>query len=341
MNNRMHLGKTADSRTRAKSKPQEHNRTNSCLLTPNSELQTFADYLLMKNYSTTTIKRYMNDAEVFLKWAAQENIPHEFIVYSDVLHYIQGRKKNLNQRSVSAMLNSLKHYFNFLEKTGQYNENPTTQIKIHGIKRRILYDILSHQELESLYNNFVIPGEESSTRNQNWFKSSVIVSKRNKVILGLMIYQGLNTHELGALTEKDLKLREGKIYIAGSRRSNEREMKLEAHQVLDIMEYQLKIRSDILQQSKKSSNKFFISIGNSEFFRSIIIKLVQKLHKQNSKVTSLKQIRASVITHWLKLYNLRQAQYMAGHRFVSSTEAYKINDLEDLSEEIQRYHPIV
>ena len=57
-------------------------------------------------------------------------------------------------------------------------------------------------------------------------------------------------------------------------------------------------------------------------------------------MTSLKQIRASVITNWLKHYNLRQVQIMAGHRYVSSTEAYQTNDLEDLRSGIEKYHPL-
>ena len=303
-------------------------------------MKKFTDYLLMKGYSTTSTRRYMNDTETFLKWTTKENIPNESIVYSDILHYIQGRKKKVTQLTICAELNSLKHYFNFLEKTEQITENPIIQIKIYGVKRKTLYDIFTRPESEKLYNNFEIPNENNKDKNQNWYKTSVIVSKRNKVILGLMIYQGLNTHELGELKEKDLKLREGKIHIAGSRRSNERELKLEAHQVMDIMEYQLKVRPNILQQANKNSDKLFVSAGNSEHFRSIINKLIKKLHSQNSKVKSVKQIRASVITHWLKLYNLRQVQYMAGHRFVSSTEAYLINDLDDLQEDINKYHPI-
>jgi len=47
-----------------------------------------------------------------------------------------------------------------------------------------------------------------------------------------------------------------------------------------------------------------------------------------------------MITHWLKIYNLRQAEHLCGHRFVSSTEGYLVNDLDDLSEEIEKYHPI-
>jgi integrase/recombinase XerD len=31
---------------------------------------------------------------------------------------------------------------------------------------------------------------------------------------------------------------------------------------------------------------------------------------------------------------------MAGHRYVSTTEGYLVNDLEDLSEEITKFHPM-
>lgn len=246
----------------------------------------------------------------------------------------------VKQRTISIQINSLKHYFNFLATTGQAGENPTTQIQIRGIKRKILYDILKKSELESLYNNFELPKEDDPNKNQNWFKTAVLASKRNKVILGLMVYQGLTVYELGTLTEKDMKLREGKVFVAGSRRSEERTLTLEALQILDIMEYQLKTRNEILQQTKKKSDNFFVSTGTSEHFNNTMQKLMQKLHKQNSKVASAKQIRASVITHWLKLYNLRQAQHMAGHRFVSSTEAYLVNDLDDLSEDVIKFHPI-
>jgi len=45
------------------------------------------------------------------------------------------------------------------------------------------------------------------------------------------------------------------------------------------------------------------------------------------------------ITHWLKQYNLREVQYMAGHRYVSSTEAYPVNNMEDLRADIDQFYP--
>lgn len=97
------------------------------------------------------------------------------------------------------------------------------------------------------------------------------------------------------------------------------------------MEYSLKIRTELLKLSGKQSEKFFVSHGSSDRFNNIMQKLVKKLHSQNPKVKSAKQIHASVITYWLKVYNLLVVQYMAGHRFVSSTEAYQINNLDELT----------
>ncbi|MCP4457928.1 MAG: hypothetical protein GY816_07890, partial [Cytophagales bacterium] len=48
----------------------------------------------------------------------------------------------------------------------------------------------------------------------------------------------------------------------------------------------------------------------------------------------------SVITKWVKTHNLRKAQYLAGHRFIGSTESYQENDMEGLIEKINQYHPL-
>lgn len=44
--------------------------------------------------------------------------------------------------------------------------------------------------------------------------------------------------------------------------------------------------------------------------------------------------------YWLKHYNIREVQYMAGHRYISSTERYQQDDLESLHELIESLHPI-
>lgn len=68
--------------------------------------------------------------------------------------------------------------------------------------------------------------------------------------------------------------------------------------------------------------------------------MFDQLRKLNVKVINAKQIRSSVITHWLGQNNLRQVQYMAGHKYVSSTERYQVSSLDDLQNELKEHHPM-
>jgi len=82
--------------------------------------------------------------------------------------------------------------------------------------------------------------------------------------------------------------------------------------------------------------------GGIEFFIGIADEPVQgdgHLRRINGAVKNLDQIRGSVITHWVKVYDLRKAQYLAGHRYVSSTEDYKQQLLDELQDDVKKFHP--
>ena len=104
------------------------------------------------------------------------------------------------------------------------------------------------------------------------------------------------------------------------------------------MEYTKEVREDIKTRKQIESNRLFIP--NNNRLSNTILSIVKKLKQINNKVESSKQIRASVITNWLKQYNLRQVQVLAGHKYISSTERYLQDDLESLHEMINNFHPI-
>jgi len=322
------LGKTKDSRTRRKPKTEDAEIKVLQKILNEKEQPSFKKYLLQKGYSLQTIKSFEVVVTKYLKWLKKENIEDVSASYNDIVHYIQKLRNTVKQRTIQSETNAIKHYYNYLKELDLVKENPTLNIAVKGVKRKILYNTLNKQELEKLYNDY---------RN---IETDSLAKKRNEIIVSLLVYQGLNSTELGRLTTADLKLREGKLFINGTRRSNERTLKLESHQILDFMEYQLKTRADILAETGKETDLLFTSFGRSTKFNNIISKLLPQLKKLNKKVKSVHQIRTSVIVYWLKMYNLREVQYMAGHRYVSSTEAYLINDLDDLQEEIEKYHPI-
>ena len=99
-----------------------------------------------------------------------------------------------------------------------------------------------------------------------------------------------------------------------------------------------------LQKNKFKEGALFIEPVKKEVSERNINNRIQymfiQLKQLNPKVISAKQIRSSVITEWLRKNNLRQVQYMAGHKYVSSTERYQTNNLDDLQNELQQHHPM-
>ncbi len=68
--------------------------------------------------------------------------------------------------------------------------------------------------------------------------------------------------------------------------------------------------------------------------------MFKAIRRQNPEILHPKQIRASVITYWLKNHNLRQVQYMAGYKYISSTERYQLNNLDELQSKQEKFHPL-
>lgn len=291
----------------------------------NSTRTSFKGYLQSKEYSHASIVTYERSTEQFLQWMEKENLETNQVRYQDILAYMKfcSGKKNHSQRTVQHMVITLSHYFDYLQEAGDVKGNPTKGIKVQGVKRKTLYHILEPSELHATYHNY---------------KAETLSQKKNKVIIGMLVYQGLKTEELDRLETKDVKLKEGKVEIAGSKKGNARALQLEAHQVLDVYEYVVQTRPQILAITKQVTDKLFVSLEGGNKLRTDF--LMAQLRKQDSKVESADQLRASVIVKWLKQYNLREVQYLAGHRYISSTEAYKQNEMEGLTEEVMKFHPL-
>lgn len=56
----------------------------------------------------------------------------------------------------------------------------------------------------------------------------------------------------------------------------------------------------------------------------------------NPMIQNARQLRASVIIDWIKLYGKRKAMYMIGHKYISTTESYELQDTTELGEKINK-----
>ena len=219
----------------------------------------FKEWLLLKRYSPATVSTTIKLTEYFRSWAARENIRElEEICYQDAMMFISWSSKHgASQKTIATYLTHIRKFYDFLMSEGMVKENPVAHIKVQGIKRKVYHDILNTDELQQLYQNYPTtiqhdPGKQIPPQQKN-----IISRRRNKVILSLLIYQGLRVEEIAAINLQDLRLREGKITIHAQRRGASRTMKLESHQVYELMDYLHETRCHFLEVHGANEKFFF------------------------------------------------------------------------------------
>lgn len=301
----------------------------------------FKEWLLLKKYSPATAETTVRTVEYFRSWAATENINElEEICYQDAMMFMQWSSKHgASQKTIANYLLHLRKFYDFLKTEELVKENPVAHIKVQGIKRKVYYDILNAEELQKLYSEYPVTIEYEAGKIIPPQQKNILSRRRNKVILSLVIYQGLRVEEVAAINLQDLQLREGKITIHAQRRTAARTMKLESHQVYELMDYIHEIRKEFLK-ANEADNKLFLHWSTGNSFHNITQMMLKHLRNINSRIKNFDQIRASVITQWLKQYDLRKVQYLSGHKYVSSTESYKANNIDELQDDITKFHPL-
>ena len=292
-------------------------------------MKSYTTYLQKQGYSQSTIDSYTRQSGNFLKWCTRNHTTPERIDYKACLKYIKYlQRKQVNKKTVNHLLGIVKNYLNYLVDENHRSDNPIQKTTVRGVRRTINYNLLEADKLEDLYYSFTTANKQEQYHTYT--------AKRDKVIVGFMVYQGLDTRDIKSLQCEHLQLSKGKLYVPSTKKSNARELELKPWQIMELMEYQNEVREQLLMRLKCHTVQLF---PYGDRF-CITLTIVKKLKRFNQKVVSSKQIRASVITNWLGQYNLRKVQYLAGHRYISSTERYLQDDLENLHEIVNNVHPI-
>jgi site-specific recombinase XerD len=297
----------------------------------NNELQAFENYLFeQEKYRQSTINSHLQNINRFVEWINKSNIQEvENVQYNDLLDYVQREKeKQIDIATINLRLTSISKYFEFLKQEGSINRNPARTLRIKGKLKTIIQQPLKYAELEKLYNDYKALIKEVPTHIQ---EKSTLAHQRNIIIIGLLIWQGLHSGELEKLEVNHINLNEGIIYIPSTARSNSRELKLSTQQILTLHTY---IHGGTRDKFKVSNERLFS--GN---LHNIVQLLIEELKGINLQIKNAQHIRASVILHWLRQHNKRQVQYMAGHKYIGSTELYEVQEMESLTDALSKHHP--
>lgn len=283
----------------------------------------FEEYRNKNGYSAKSIRVQNCHVNRLKGWCINQNINLEEITYNQALQFIDSeRERGILNQSIIREINSIRIYFDYLLEIGTVKQNIIKRIRIRQNGKKVIPETLSPQQLENIYCDFInVPEWEHKTQ------TAKELHKRNVVLLGLLVYQGLTSGETAKLETNHTNLAEGKIYIPSTRKSNARTLKLQANQILPIKSYIEEFKPNpYLFQTKKHSD--------------MICKIVEKAKKNHPEIIDSRQIRTSVIMNWLKTNNIRQVQYMAGHKSIRSTEQYRTHDLTDLTKQLELFHPL-
>jgi site-specific recombinase XerD len=311
-------------------------------------MKEFIKYLQAAGLSPNTQKGYWFNTSKFIEWLDKEPINTQ---KKDVLDYLKYLKKNKLQKNATRRntLISLNHYFEYLKESKQVAVNPVNLIRLNDKNGKQLCTIFSVEQLTSLVDDFYnvyVKNFNDKHIPKNQHRHSYLTRNRNYCMLTFLAHQGLHTNELQKITMDDIDINRAKVKIRGGKRTNERVLPLEAGQIGALINYKQTIRDEILKYYSTTNDNLFLSmpkVSKSTTQQTGLMETLKPLRKQveniNSSFISFQQLRSSVITHWIKTYGLRKAQYFAGHRYIHNTEKYVPNDLESLIEDVNSYNP--
>lgn len=310
----------------------------------------FKNYLQRKGFSPSTQKSTLRIVNDFFGTSSHGQTEDLNTTKKDILNYLE-RLQNEGKQSTTRniYLRAVRYYFAFLLDSGQITSNPANFIKIRGVKRRKLHNIFTADELTRLaddyYHNF-IRNFDLEHIPESLQQYAILSRHRNYCMLTFLIYQGLSTNELNKIVVDDIDLIKATVKISAGGRTNARTLRLKAEQIGVLMHYTQSVRPQLLEHYTEETEQFFLLSSKHGYTRTTAEKYGNafnyfkiQLQSINTSFSNFKQIRASVITGWIQTEGLRKAQYYAGHRYTSSTENYLPNDIEQLSDDIEKYNP--
>lgn len=281
-------------------------------------MNTFEAYLeLVKKLRPASVAYYQYCLSHWQAWSAQQGLTAENTDYAHLLSFMEACQQNGYRKGyLNSHLLAIRYYFDYLIHQQRLDYNPASNLSIRGVKRPIPQGLLDRHALDALYEAY--PGEGQK-------------ALRNKVILGLLVFQALTTGELLRVQTSHIQLSKASMEIPPGWRTQPRSLKLEAGQIIPLQDYLSRLGGAPL---------LFTDAGQLAQLQRRLTGLMAELRGMNAQVRNGPQLRQSVITEWLKIKDIRYVQYWAGHRYVSSTERYQTQHLAALQADLNRFHPL-
>jgi len=281
------------------------------------------DYL-SQSLMQSSVESYVYDINKYKK----NNKNADKYDYQKVMQYIEVLRNQHSVNNVKRVIASIKKYYDYLIETGKRKDNPARAIRIRDGKENPiqLQDLFTEKELQIL----LVPRIERYP----------FLTKRNKIIMSLLVHQGLRIGEIENIKLTDIDLEKATIQIHKTGITNARNLPLKAEQILLLYEFINQDRNK-LKTFRNDENALLLGKLGTPITKEDVDYLISTYQKQSKKKLTATTIRQSVIANLLTKNNdLRIVQHFAGHKSPDTTEKYRQTGLNALKTAIEKLHPI-
>ena len=294
----------------------------------NNSLMVVIDMMLTELFgvsraSQNTIDAYKRDLKQFSIFCSDNNLTSiKQITEKHIRFFVMTMNQlELDRKSISRHLSSLRRLFNFALRNELIENNPMNKISNPKSKRKLPETI----SLDSFLEIYRFIEEEND----------LLVINRNKAIFELLYGCALRVSELCGLNIGDVDLIKMHVRVLG-KGSKERIIPLGSKSFDVIKEYFETL------SCRHFNEPIFLSKNNKRISRFAVYKIV---NKYLSKVTDIKKKSPHILRHAAATHMLdNQADIMAvkeilGHENLSTTQIYTHISVERLKNSYKRAHP--
>ena len=321
-------------------------------------LKDFANNIkLEKNHSNNTVLAYVSDVRAFMLYLEEETSVNSVkdVTEFEIKGYLSKIYENLKKTSLARKIESIKSFFDFLEKKHILKQNPAFLIDLPKVEKKLPF-FLTAKEADFLLNNYLvlklkkdnldaIKGEPSGAGGYmpvampeplRYFEAL-----RNDLILEFLYGSGLRVSELVSVKKTDLELEKGGGYV----RILGKGSKQRIVPLTEITAKKIKAWSGYLSAIGIIPKEGYIIINKKGM--QLTRRTVHRIVKESMLITgqfkniSPHSLRHSFATNLLDNgADLRSIQDMLGHSNLATTEKYTHLSIKKLIDVYNKAHPL-
>jgi len=280
-----------------------------------------------RNYSPRTVESYKRDIEKFYRFLLEEDIKADDVDGIVIRNFLTKElMSGVSKRSCKRRLSALKHFYHYLQKSGQIDTNPFNYVTPPKIEKKYPHILYSNQVEELLSEN---------RKRTDHLKS------RDQAILELLYYSGVRASELVNIKLGDINTRSRVARILG-KGNKERIVPFTDSCAKTIEDYIKKSRPLLASKNEQISIYLFLNDKGQQLTTRGLEYILKNIEEKTGLNLGLHAhlLRHTFATHLLENgADLRVIQELLGHESINATQVYTHVTEEGMKKEYLSAHP--